>query len=118
MEPTQPALTALILQKKGDRSYDRLSEDCGGVPSSGRLHQMATRPLKNFPDPPSIEGLAQGLGVTVTEVVLASARELGLNVWSGIDPDALIIGRAGLLPDSAKQVVTALARDLLRLHGL
>lgn len=67
-------LAALIADRKGTRSYDRLAEDCGGTPSSGRLHQMATRPLKNFPDPDSIRGMANGLGVTVTDIVMAAAR--------------------------------------------
>lgn len=111
----EPNLAALIADRKGTRSYDRLSEDCGGTPSSGRLHQMATRTLKNFPDPDSIRGMANGLGVTVTDIVMASARSLGLSVYTGNDPSALSIGGAGELPDSAKETLTTVAREFIKL---
>ncbi|QTJ65019.1 hypothetical protein HYG77_04990 [Rhodococcus sp. ZPP] len=108
-------LAALIADRKGTRSYDRLAEDCGGTPSSGRLHQMATRPLKNFPDPDSIRGMANGLGVTVTDIVMAAARSLDLPVYTGNDPSALSIGGAGTLPDSAKETLTTVAREFIKL---
>ncbi|MFC9768932.1 hypothetical protein, partial [Rhodococcus jostii] len=111
----EPNLAALIADRKGRRSYDRLSDDCGGTPSSGRLHQMATRTLKNFPDPDSIRGMANGLGVTVTDIVMASARSLGLSVYTGNDPSALSIGGAGDLPDSAKETLTTVAREFIKL---
>ena len=111
----EPNLAALIADRKGTRSYDRLAEDCGGTPSSGRLHQMATRPLKNFPDPDSIRGMANGLGVTVTDIVMAAARSLDLPVYTGNDPSALSIGGAGTLPDSAKETLTTVAREFIKL---
>ena len=67
----------LILDRKGDRTYDRLSRDCGGVPSDKRLHQMATRPIRNFPDPDTIQGLARGLNVSALSVLVAIANSLG-----------------------------------------
>lgn len=76
---------------------------------------MATRPLKNFPDPESIRGMAQGLGVTVTDIVMASARSLGLPVYTGNDPSALSIGGAGNLDDSAKEALATVAREFIRL---
>lgn len=111
----EPTLAGLIADRKGTRSYDRLSDDCGGTPSSGRLHQMATKPLKNFPDPESIRGMARGLGVTVTDIVMASARSLELPVYTGNDPSALSIGGAGALDDSAKEALAAVAREFIRL---
>jgi hypothetical protein len=111
----EPNLAVLIADRKGTRSYDRLAEDCGGTPSSGRLHQMATRPLKNFPDPDSIRGMANGLGVTVTDIVMAAARSLDLPVYTGNDPSALSIGGAGTLPDSAKEALTSVAREFIKL---
>lgn len=111
----EPTLAGLIADRKGTRSYDRLSDDCGGTPSSGRLHQMATKPLKNFPDPESIRGMAQGLGVTVTDIVMASARSLELPVYTGNDPSALSIGGAGELDDSSKEALSTVAREFIRL---
>lgn len=111
----EPTLAEVIADRKGDRSYDRLAADCGGTPSAGRLHQMATKPLKNFPDPDSIRGMASGLGVTVTEVVMASARSLDLNVYTGNDPNAVTIGGAGTLPASSREVLATVARELIRL---
>src|SRR5207342_1046026 len=54
--------------------------DGAGVPTSGRWHQLATGPIKNFPDPETIYGIARALRVTVTEVVMAAARSLGIEV--------------------------------------
>lgn len=111
----EPTLAEVIADRKGERSYDRLAADCGGAPSAGRLHQMATKPLKNFPDPDSIRGMASGLGVTVTEIVMASARSLDLNVYTGNDPNAVTIGGAGTLPTSSREVLATVARELIRL---
>ena len=102
-------LRELIAGTKGERSYEALSRDCGGVPTSKRLHQLATTTLKNFPDPPTIEGLARGLGVTVTEIVLASARSLGLSVRdlsdvASIDPTGLTDEQT----DAVRHVVRAM----------
>lgn len=76
---------------------------------------MATKPLKNFPDPESIRGMARGLGVTVTDIVMASARSLELPVYTGNDPNALSIGGAGALDDSAKEALATVAREFIRL---
>ena len=102
-------LRDLIAGTKGERSYETLSRDCGGTPTAKRLHQLATAEPKNFPDPPTIQGLARGLGVTVTEVVLASARSLGLAVRSlgdvaTIDPTGLTDEQT----DAVRHVVRAM----------
>lgn len=76
---------------------------------------MATKPLKNFPDPESIRGMAQGLGVTITDIVMASARSLGLPVYTGNDPSALSIGGAGELADTSKEALATVAREFIRL---
>lgn len=75
-------LAELILRNKGDRSYRSLERDCGGDPTAKRIQQIASgvRPLANFPDPPSIRGLARGLRVTELAVVLAAGESLGLEV--------------------------------------
>jgi hypothetical protein len=107
---SEPDLARLILDAKGDRSYERMSADCGGLPTDKRLQQMATTALKAFPDVATIRGLARGTGTTETTVVLAAARSLGLRVHSGEDPDALIIGGAGDLRPDQKDTIRALVR--------
>lgn len=113
---TATDLATLIATHKGQRSYDRLSLDCGGTPTSARLHQLSSKAPKNFPDPLTIKGLAKGLGTTVTEVVAASASSLGLDVHFGTDPSALTIGDVGALPDGARDAIAAVAREMLKLH--
>ncbi|MCD2121207.1 hypothetical protein [Rhodococcus rhodochrous] len=111
----EPNLAALIADRKGTRSYEKISQDCGGLPTAKRVHQLATQPQKNFPDPDTIRGLARGLGVPVTEVVMAAARTVNLPVYTGNDPSALSIGGAGALDDSAKEALTTVAREFIRL---
>lgn len=106
----EPDLARLILDAKGSRSYERLSIDCGGLPTDKRLQQMATTGLKAFPDLATIRGLARGIGTTETAVVLAAARSLGLRVHSGEDPGALVIGGADDLRPEQKEAVVALVR--------
>ncbi|HEX9227838.1 MAG TPA: hypothetical protein VF885_14465, partial [Arthrobacter sp.] len=102
---------------KDGRSYSRLSEDCGGNPAARRIQQMANgaRPMRNFPDPETVTALAAGLGVSTQEVLLASARSLGIDVDG--TSKALVIPGAMALPESAQRVVTDLARELLRAYG-
>lgn len=71
-------LTDLILAHKGDRSFEQLAEDCGGVPSAGRLHRMVTKPHYMMPNPATVRGLGRGLGVPHMTVVRAAASGLGL----------------------------------------
>lgn len=73
-------LSELIDTHRGGRSYAELERDCGGSPSKGRLQQMVKQPIKNFPDPPTVRALAQGLKVAQSAVVLAAAESLGLDV--------------------------------------
>ncbi|MGW9541929.1 hypothetical protein ACWHA6_36200 [Streptomyces anthocyanicus] len=110
---TATDLASLIAHRKGARSYERLASDCGGVVTAARLHQLAKGKITRFSDPDVISGLAQGLGTTVTEVVAAMSRSLGLDVRYGQDPHALVIGGAGALPDRAQEVVASVARELL-----
>lgn len=113
---TATDLATLIAARKGTRSYDRLSADCGGVPTAARLHQIATKPLKNFPDVTTVRGLAAGLGSTVTEIVAASAVSVGLEVHFGHDPSALVLGGAAELPDSARESISTVVREMMKLH--
>lgn len=74
-------LADLIRRTKGDRSYARLSQDCGGSPTAARLQQIATtKRMTDFPDVPTIRALSRGLGVPIRTVVLAAAESVGLDV--------------------------------------
>ncbi|MBA2952160.1 DEAD/DEAH box helicase family protein [Nocardioides sp. CGMCC 1.13656] len=76
-------LGRLIDTHRGARSYGELSRDCGGSPSSKRLQQLVTQPIKNFPDPPTVKALARGLKLSEKVVTLAAAESLGLDVSQG-----------------------------------
>lgn len=113
-----PTLAELILDRKGGRSFERLSEDCGGIPAGRRLQQLAngSRQMKNFPDPETIAAMARGLGVSTTEVVLASARSLGVTVATA-DATALVIADGGTLPAASQEALRYLGHEMVRLHA-
>lgn len=113
---TGPNLAQLILERKGDRTFDRLSADCGGEPAGRRLQQLAAgrREMKNFPDPETITALAKGLHVTTVDVLLASARSLGIRVATS-DADSLTIAHGGQLPLEAQEALHHTARTMLKL---
>jgi hypothetical protein len=70
-------LSELIYTAKADRSYSDLERDSNRTPLASRWHQLATMPLKNFPDPPTIKGLALGLRVSEWQVIRSAAESLG-----------------------------------------
>ncbi|WP_143082850.1 hypothetical protein [Cellulomonas sp. KH9] len=111
-----PDLAALIADAKGDRSYDQISRAAGGKPTAERLQQLATGEMKTFPGPATIEALARGLGVTVTDVVSAACRSLGIEVHYGATPGALTIPGAGALPAPARRAIEDVAQQMLALH--
>lgn len=73
-------LNELIAVHKSGRSYEELARDCGGGITSQRLQQIATTTPKAFPSADTIRGLARGLRVSESVVVLAVAESLGLDV--------------------------------------
>lgn len=105
-------LRDLILDRKGTRSYERLARDCGGVPKANRLHAMVANGMNNFPDPDTIRGLSRGLNVSVTSIVLACARSVGLPVSEGGEPDELVLQGAGSLPAESKELLVSMSRQL------
>jgi hypothetical protein len=107
----QETLQRLILDLKGDRSYERLARDCGFDMKSRALHRAATKPALSFPDPDTIRGLSRGLNVPVTRVVMACARSVGLNV-SETDPTELVLQGAGELPQASKDLLISMSRQL------
>lgn len=105
------ALRSLIRNLRGDRNNAELSRDCGGIPTQSRLQQISTMPIKLFPDPETIKGLARGLNVSVGEVVAACAKDLGLNV-GGPDESDLLLAGARALPESSQRVLITMSREL------
>ena len=78
----------MILNGKGDRSYERIARDGGSLFSSKRIQQLATTPMKSFPDPGTIRGLAKALRCSNRAVVLACAESLMIEV-SGEESSSL-----------------------------
>lgn len=118
MTDDRPNLAQLILDRKMGRSFERLAEDCGGMPAGRRLQQMANgkRPMKNFPDPDTIKAMAKGLAVSESEIILASARSLGFEVDSTGSGELNIPG-AGGLPGDARKAILDVARALMNAHA-
>lgn len=109
-------IETLILNHKGDRSYDKMARDCGGIPTAKRLHQMVSRPIRNFPDPDTIKGLARGLQVPASEVVAAIARTLGIDM--GEEPTALVLPGAKTLPQSSQDLLMNMSTEMQELQHL
>lgn len=95
-------------------TYDTFAKACGGVPARQRLFQLINAPLKNFPDPETIRGLALGTGYSVTDIILAAARSLGLSVRD-TDPDSVRVSGLSALPASAREAYLHLGRELTSL---
>lgn len=114
----QPDLATLLANTKAreEWSYEAMSRACGGAPTGKRLFQLINAPLKNFPDPATIQALATGTGASITDIVMASARSLGLAVTDA-DPDALHIAGLSDLPASMREAIAAVGREASRLTG-
>ena len=113
--PEGKAVRGLIASRRGDRNNAELSRDCGGIPTQSRLQQLANAPIKTFPDPDTIRGLARGLNVTIEQVIAACASDLNLPMGAP-DDSALVLGGARYLPESSQQILVNLSREMLRLH--
>lgn len=113
---SQPDLGALLAEVKEARgwSFEAMSRACGGVPTGKRLFQLINSPLKNFPDPDTIRGLQKATGASTTEIVMAAARSLGLDV-AETDPDALHVPGISRAPDTSREALLRLGRELSEL---
>lgn len=67
---------------------------------------------KLLPDPVTVRAFARGLGVSETEVLLAAARQVGLDVGEGNRTDLVLPG-AGHLPPEDRNVLASLAAVLV-----
>ncbi|WP_422936110.1 hypothetical protein [Sinomonas sp. P47F7] len=110
---SQPDLGALLADVKAARgwSFEAMSRACGGVPTGKRLFQLINSPLKNFPDPDTIRGLQRATGASTTEIVMAAARSLGLDV-AETDPDALHVPGISLASDTDREALLKIGRTL------
>lgn len=74
-------LRDLILVMKGDRTYAGLEKASGGVVKAQRWNQIANGiRVTLFPEPRTIKAMARALNVGEEVVLLAFAREIGLDV--------------------------------------
>ncbi|WP_394253681.1 hypothetical protein [Arthrobacter pityocampae] len=101
----------LILNKKGDRSYERLARDCGHEIKSRALHAAATKQTRAFADPDTIRGLSQGLNVPVVDIIRAYSVSLGLPVAADEKGILRVVG-GGDLPESSQNLIVSMAREL------
>lgn len=112
-----PTLALLIAQFKGDRSFRELKDKAAslGVPSTLSSWQQWGSPdfeRKLLPDPMTVRAFAAGLGVSETEVLMAAARQVGLDVGEGNASDLVLPG-AGGLPAEDRNVLASLAAVLV-----
>ena len=105
----------LIVRHKRDRSYERMAAVTNHALSSKRIQQLATQPMRNFPDPGTITNLAQILSTTSTEVLLACAVSLGVDVRTG-DAVDLVLPGAGRLPESSQDLLLSMSAEMQELH--
>lgn len=112
-----PTLAALINELKGERSFRELRDRAAqlGTPSTLSSWQQWGSPdfeRKLLPDPVTVRAFARGLGVSETEVLLAAARQVGLDVGEGNRIDLVLPG-AGHLPPEDRNVLASLAAVLV-----
>lgn len=80
---TSPSpLSELILAHKGGRTWQEMSDACGGVYGPKRLSQIANdNPrIKTIPEPWYLEAIATACGVSTRAVLMAAAETVGLPV--------------------------------------
>ncbi|MFJ7748669.1 hypothetical protein ACIQXM_01785 [Arthrobacter sp. NPDC097144] len=107
----------LILDRKGDRSNEALSRDCGGRPTGNAIWKILQGELRGFPDVDTIQGLAKGLKVPAREVLHAYARSLGLDIGTDEEPDSLALPGAQKLPAEAQDTLITMSQTLLNAYG-
>lgn len=106
-------ISELIQELIGKRTYEQLAKDCGGVPSKARLYTFVRDPIKNFPAPDSIQGLAKGLGVTEFDIVQACAVSIGLWSEKNKQPGISLPEGSETLTQTQKTFVVGLVREFM-----
>lgn len=72
----------LIFAHKGGRTWQQLSDACGGVYGPKRLSQIANNKpaMKTIPEPWYLEAIAQACGVSTRAVLVAAAETVGIPI--------------------------------------
>lgn len=115
--PQPGGIMSLILDRKGDRSNEALSRDCGGRPTGNAIWKILQDDMTQFPDVDTIQGLAKGLKVPAREVLHAYARSLGLDIGTAEDPGYLALPGAQALPAEAQKVLFAMSETLINAYA-
>lgn len=113
---TGPTLAALIQAARGDLKLRELLERAEGLGAPSKLstwQQWSDPSLerKLLPDPMTLRAFSRGLGLSETEVLLAAARQVGMDVGEGNAVDLVLPGMAHLPPED-RNVLASLAAVL------
>lgn len=113
---TGPTLAAMILAAKGDRPFRELMERAAGLGAPSNLsswNQWCDPKFerKLLPDPSTVRAFAKGIGASETDVLLAAARQVGMDVGEGNTADLVLPGM-GHLPPEDRNVLASLAMVL------
>lgn len=113
---TGPTLATLILRIKGDRSFRELKDRAESLGASSTLSSWQQWGDHGFerkllPDPATVRAFAKGLGISETDVLIAAARQVGLDVGEGNGTDLVLPGMAHLPPED-RNILASLAAVL------
>lgn len=114
-------MALLIQAAKGDRSFRELKDRATAVGLASTLSSWQQWAMPDFerkllPDPATVRAFAAGLGVSETEVLMAAARQVGLDVGEGNAADLVLPGAGGLPPED-RNVLASLAAVLVAKGG-
>jgi len=114
-----PTLADLIQAQKTARgySYRVLEARANDVITAQRWQQLGTGVrIREFPEPATLQAMADALEVDVASVVLAAARSIGLPVKRSAESDlaAMLPASAALLTDEQRDAILALVRSITR----
>lgn len=111
-----PTLADLISARKADRgwSYQQLADRAHGTVSRQRWQQLGTGVrIKEFPEPATIQAIADALEVDVTLIVLGVARSIGFAVRTQDSSlAAMLPPGADQLNDEQRDAVLAVVRAM------
>lgn len=112
--PTIAELLTSYRDRTGSPSYDVMARKVRNEIASSRLHQLHTQAPRNFPDPRTIEVLAELLEVSVTTIVLSCAASLGIRVRDSLPLLALSLPPGtDNLTDEDRDSILAVTRQLV-----
>ena len=91
----QKTLAELIESRRRGRSYQRLTDESPGrKPTASRWHQLANKPLEDFPHAETMEHIAAVLGVTPFAVARACCASRG-RLWARARCGGVVSAGAG-----------------------